>query len=57
MTVYCRNSEKHVDSSNWASATIDVLRRKVENLEEENVDLKVVLTFSFYNIIYKQIYK
>jgi len=36
-----------------ASSTIDMLRRKVQNLEDENVNLKVC-TFSF-NIGYRQV--
>jgi len=29
------------DIGDWASATIDMLRRKIQCLEDENVDLKV----------------
>jgi len=42
MNVDDRKPERYGDVSNWASTTIDVLRRKVQNLEEENSSLKVL---------------
>ena len=46
----CRKPDRCRDVSNWASTTIDMLRRKIQNLEDENVNLKVGTfssTFSF----------
>jgi len=37
----CRKPERCGDVSSWASTTIDMLRRKIQNLEDENVSLKV----------------
>ena len=44
--VYGRKPERSGNVSNWTSTTVDMLRRKVQNLEEENVNLKV-LSFRF----------
>ena len=44
----CRKSERRDDISDWASATIGLLRRKVQNVEDENVSLKVRKLAQFF---------